>query len=314
VRTSRWVLLPGATLLLTFIGVVLPQHAGPVALLAVVAPYWYALLLLSLVPLAVMRRDAFLAAIVGVASVAAVLAYPATPDAQRTSTPVNLGLVTWNLHGEDPATVGLSDALERWQPDVVVLQEADDAALTLLPDGMVPIRRPDAATPPGMLIATRLPVIAHGEVQPAASAWDRPRALWMSVRVSGELVTVVGVHLSFPMPVDSLPCPYCPDRRDAQIRLLADFVRERQLMGERVVLAGDFNLADREVGYDGLSFLTDADRSPTWRPIAASWFPAVLRLDYVFGGDGIGVVQSAVDCAISSSDHCPIHVELALIE
>jgi endonuclease/exonuclease/phosphatase family metal-dependent hydrolase len=134
------------------------------------------------------------------------------------------------------------------------------------------------------------------------------------VRVSGELVTVVGVHLSFPMPVDSLPCPYCPDRRDAQIRLLAAFVRERQLMGERVVLVGDFNLADREAGYDDLSFLTDADRSLTWRPVAASWFPAVLRLDYVFGGDGIGVVRSAVDCAISSSDHCPIHAELALSE
>ena len=53
-------------------------------------------------------------------------------------------------------------------------------------------------------------------------------------------------------------------------------------------------------------------RGGTWRPLPISWLPPVLRLDYVMVGGGIGIVSSSVDCAISSSDHCPLTVHLAI--
>jgi endonuclease/exonuclease/phosphatase family metal-dependent hydrolase len=116
------------------------------------------------------------------------------------------------------------------------------------------------------------------------------------------------------MPLDSLPCPYCPERRDAQLGVLLDFVSVRESAGERVVLAGDFNLSQREAAYRELRFLQDAGRGLTWRPLAVSWLPALLRLDYILVGQGIGVVASSSDCAGSGSDHCPIFAVLTLTE
>lgn len=307
-------ILPGASVLLTLAGLLVPQRAGPVAFLAVVAPYWYGLLLVALTPLAVVRRDVALATVVVAASLVAVLAYPAPAAPDRAAGPAELTLLTWNLHGEDPSSVGLPAVLEQGSPDVIVLQEADATAIDLLPDGMQVVHRPDAGTRPGMLLASGLPVLASGEVDPSHWAWDRPRAPWISVQAPAGIVTVVGVHLSFPMPLDSLPCPYCPERRDAQLGVLLDFVSVRESAGERVVLAGDFNLSQREAAYRELRFLQDAGRGLTWRPLAVSWLPALLRLDYILVGQGIGVVASSSDCAGSGSDHCPIFAVLTLTE
>lgn len=308
---SRWSLLPLAIAALSLIGVVAPQRAGPVALLAVVAPYAYGLLLVSLTPLAVARRDAFLAASLALAAAVGVLAYPQAAAEPEPGGTTELAVLSWNLHGEDAEAVGLRAVLERARPDVVVLQEAGADAERLLAQDMNVIRHPDAATPPGMVLASRFPVRGSGEVGGLGETWDRQRAFRLDIDAPGGPLTVIGVHLSFPMPLDSLPCPYCPDRRDRQLAALVRTAAELPEAGGRVVLAGDFNLSEREVAYrDVTASLTDAAHGLTWRPLAITWLPPMLRLDYVFIGSGLVSAGAETACDLSGSDHCPVWVRL----
>jgi endonuclease/exonuclease/phosphatase family metal-dependent hydrolase len=308
---SRWSLLPLAITALGLAGLLAPQRAGPVALLAVVAPYAFGLVLLLLTPLAVLRRDVFLAASLGLAAAVGALAYPPLATAPHAGGSPELTILTWNLHGEEAEAVGLRSVLERARPDVVMLQEAGADAERLVAEGMSVIHHADAATPPGMVLASRLRVRDSGEVGGEAGIWDRHRAFWLEVEAPGGPLTLIGAHLSFPVPLDSLPCPYCPERRDRQVAALVRAATELAGSGGRVVLAGDFNLSEREAAYrDIAASLTDAARGLSWRPVAVRWLPPVLRLDYVFIGAGLASVGSETACELSGSDHCPVWVRL----
>lgn len=292
-----------------------PQRAGPVAVFAVVAPFILAAIVVLLLPLAVLRRDALLAAAVAACSLAGALAYATPPVPAGATSGSSITIMTWNLHGERPAEVGLQQALDRWSPDVIVLQESrTEDVVAFLPDDMTILTFPDAATPPGMLIASRPPILDRGEVTEPLAVWDRPRAFWIEVDMGSRPITVVGLHLSVPFPHSSLPCPYCPTLRDAQVAALAEFTEARAAVGKMVVLVGDFNLTDREVAYADLQGLPDTARGATWRPLALSWLPPFLRLDYIFVTPGIAARSTATGCAISSSDHCPLVVDLTLTD
>lgn len=291
----------------------MPQRAGPLAIYTVLAPFASMALIVLLVPLAVLRRDALLAGAVGLATVVATLAYAPPPTPPPATAAPALSVLTWNLHRLPLEAAGLAAARSRWDPDVILLQEAEvegPADLAVL-DGMEVLRFPAAASPPGMVIATRLPILERGEVSEPAEAWDTTRAIWLRLATDAGPVTVVAVHLSVPFPLASLPCPYCPELRDAQVAALADFAAERIAAGERVVLAGDFNLSDREPAHDDLAGLADTARGATWRPLAAAWMPPLLRLDYVLIGPGLGVVSHDRACGLGDSDHCAVVVNLA---
>ena len=276
------------------------------------APIAYGILLLALLPLAVLRRDVVLAAAVTGACLLASFLYAAPPAPPLLAAADPLTIMTWNLHGEAAGGVGLEAALARWDPDVVVMPEAvADAAALFRPD-MQTMHHADAATPPGMLLATRLPILDSGVLDTPAGTWDRPRAMWLTLDTGARPLTFVGVHLSVPFPLASLPCPYCPSLRDRQVAAVAAFAAERQAAGESVVVAGDLNLTDREVAYGDLASLTDVARGGTWRPLPISWLPPVLRLDYVLTGRDITVDSTDVDCGVSSSDHCIVVVQLAV--
>lgn len=293
----------------------MPQRAGPVAAFATLAPVFFAVIVVLLLPLAVLRRDAWLAAAVAACSLVGALAYPSPPAPAAATNGNAITIMTWNLHGESLRGVGLREAIDRWSPDVIVLQEArveDAAARAVLPDDMTVFVHPDAATPPGMVIATRLPILDQGELTEPPAAWDKRRAFWMEVDTGSVPLTFVGVHLSIPFPPSSFPCPYCPTLRDAEISALAEFARARASAGKLVVVAGDFNLTEREVAYDDMAGLTDAARGGTWRVDDRGWLPPVLRLDYVFVTPRIGVRSTATGCDLSTSDHCPVVVELAV--
>jgi vancomycin resistance protein VanJ len=311
-EVSRLTLLPVAAIALTAAAVAVPQRAGPVAAFAAVAPLAYGGLVLALLPLAVLRRDAVLAIVVAASGVLASLVYGPSAAPPQVSMDDPITFLTWNLHGEAVAEVGLAQAIGRWHPDIIVLQEAPPDAADLLPPSMEAFHHPEAATPPCMLLATRLPIMASGSLDTPASAWDRPRAFWLTLDTGGRPLTFIGAHLSVPFPFSSLPCPYCPTLRDAQVKKLAVLATERQAAGESVVVAGDLNLTEREVAFDDLAGLTDVARGGTWRPLPINWLPPLLRLDYVLAGAGVGVASAEVDCAVSSSDHCPLAVRLAL--
>lgn len=291
---------------------VVPPRAGPVAAFVAVAPVAYSAIVLLLLPWAVLRRDVLLAVAVAGVGLLAIAAYGSSPAPRRVTAEDPITILTWNLHAEPVARVGLGAAMERSRPNVVVLQEAAADAVQLMPADMEASHHPNAAAPPGMLLATRFPILRSGTLEGPKAVWDRPRAFWLTLNTGGRPLTVVGVHLSVPFPISSLPCPYCPSLRDAQVAALAAFTADREAMGESVVIAGDFNLTEREVAYGELSALTDTARGSTWRPFPIRWLPPILRLDYILADPDIGVVSSDVDCAVSSSDHCPLVVQLRL--
>jgi endonuclease/exonuclease/phosphatase family metal-dependent hydrolase len=305
--------VPLAALALLLAGVLLPQRAGPVAAFAAIGPYACAGIVLLLTPLAALRRDLLLAAAVSLLGVVGGVAYHGSLPADVEPLPAELRIMTWNLHGQG-LDAGLRDVMRAWQPDVVVLQEASLSTVeaeALFGAGMTVIHRPDAATPPGMVLATSLPPTSSGVLAEPADAWDRPRAPWVRVELDGHAITVVGVHLAVPFPVSSLPCPYCPSLRDAQVAALAAFAAARQVEGDAVLLAGDFNLTEREPAYQELGGLRDASSAATWRPLPLAWLPPLLRLDYVRLSPDLAVVGRRTACAGSSSDHCPLIVDLA---
>ena len=193
------------------------------------APIAYGILLLALMPLAVLRRDAVLAAAVAGACLMAAVLYGAPPAPPRIAAADPLTFMTWNLHGETAGGVGLQAALARWDPDVVVMPEAVPNAAALFGRDMQTMHHSDAATPPGILLATRLPILGSGVLDTPEGAWDRPRAIWLTLDTGGRPLTFVGVHLSVPFPVTSLPCPYCPSLRDQQVVALAAFAGEGRL-------------------------------------------------------------------------------------
>ena len=100
--------------------------------------------------------------------------------------------------------------------------------------------------------------------------------------------------------------------REASIRSSAS--------GTPLVLLGDFNIVDREVGYGELSAgLTDAQHAVglgpglTWRPEEIEWLPfGLLRIDYVFSANGLVPLTSGPDCTPRGSDHCILHATLEL--
>ena len=298
--------------LLSLFEILVPQRAGPVAAFAAIAPIAYGILALALLPLAVLRRDVVLAAAVTGACLLASFLYAAPPAPPRVAAADPLTIMAWNLHGEDADSVGLEAALARWDPDIVVMPEAVPDAAEPFISQFGALHHPGAATPPGMLLASRLQILDSGVLDTPEGAWDRPRAIWLRLETGRRPLTVIGVHLSVPFPLTSLPCPYCPSSRDQQVAAVAAFAAERQAAGESVVVAGDLNLTEREVAYDDLAGLTDVARGGTWRPLPISWLPPVLRLDYVLTGSDITVDSTDVDCAVSSSDHCVLIARLAV--
>ena len=90
--------------------------------------------------------------------------------------------------------------------------------------------------------------------------------------------------------------------------------------GTPLVLLGDFNMVDREVGYAELSAgLIDAQRAVglgpglTWRPESVEWLPfGLLRIDYVFSANGLEPIAIGPDCTPRGSDHCLLHATLEL--
>jgi endonuclease/exonuclease/phosphatase family metal-dependent hydrolase len=169
---------------------------------------------------------------------------------------------------------------------------------------------PDAGSAPGLVIASRLPITDAGVISDPAGTWDRPRAVWLEVESPAGPIVFVNAHLRFPVPLESLPCPYCPWLRDAQAQALATFSINAIDRGRHVVLAGDFNLSEREVAYQDLrsAGLVDAARGLTWRFLPLEWAPPLLRIDYVFADPHLVPTAAAVACAGTSSDHCPVVV------
>lgn len=217
-----------------------------------------------------------------------------------------LVVVSWNLQGRGARHLRLADALEQWQPDVLCLQEANEDKLDafLPPTFRSRLWWPTAGTPPGIVIASHFALEEQGLLSPSDPPWDRPRVAWARLRLEDGPLTVVSAHLVAPL------APGRRGRRDAQRLALASWAAELVTSGERLLIAGDFNTHNPAL--PGMTDASGAAPRPTWRPLARTWLPPVLRLDAIFLANGLTVRGTVVEDGWRGSDHLPVVARIGL--
>ena len=319
---------PVVVAILSMVNLVAPQRNGPLAITQVAAPHLW-LGVLVLVPL--MRFTPSRVLRVGIAAALALGALRFGPGLISIGQAVDdsgdsfLIVASWNLEAGSGTSGDLIDLLRSTDASVVALQELtpDDAA-AIEASTAVTARFPYAALEPrpgvtGLGILSRVPVLdASMSLDPAVleALLELP---------GGEAFTVINAH-PFPpryqvLPALRVPLDYNASDRDADLMEIHDRVMDAiGSTAQRVVLIGDFNVTDREPGYEDLATgLWDAHREvgqgpgSTWRPSRLEFLPfGILRIDYVFGGPGTRPLVMREDCAARFSDHCVISATVAV--
>jgi len=323
--------LAAALVILTALHVLAPQRDGPFALSQILAPY----LFLLLVPFVLLLRTPgssgrilrwTMSAAALVFLVRFVPAWVPLPGAAPAAAAgaERLGVVTWNLELGQPDTEAVVAMIRSMEADVIGLVEltprhaaaieADDELRHRFPT--MELRPTDGSLGIGLL-STLAPIDEpHAEVDP-------PLVVQRLDAGGGVPITAVVAH---PLPGrietvgGALPVGYDSTSRDRPLAIVRDVVDPILASGEPLLLIGDFNVVDREPGYDDLATgLIDAHRAAglgpghTWRPPRLEWLPfGLLRIDLLFSANGITPVSVSQDCTPRGSDHCIMAGVMAL--
>jgi vancomycin resistance protein VanJ len=318
-----WLLYPFTVIRLTLAHIFYPQQAGLLALTQVFAAYLFLPLLLW-VPFAFRRGAMTLRLVLFVCVLLFTARYlPPVNAASPGETPgaTQVSVMSWNAYLGSPEPQELYAMLRRESADIVALQEAgwswlrtDEVVAQLYPYTLNDPRE----MPPGMVLLSKYPVLDHGVLDEPDELWDIPRLMWARLDLGGgKTLVVVNAH-----PVRACTfatrCPfptfYDPQHRDRQLRAIRGFVQQYIDRGESLLLAGDFNVTEREPAYNELSeglidsFLeVGKGAGHTWRHrLLMDRGIGLLRIDYLFAGPGIIPLVAGEDCSPTGSDHCMI--------
>lgn len=326
-RAAALALYPLSLVLLSFLALVAPQRTGALALTQVFAHLLFMPLLL-LAPLALLPGMFLLRLALSAAVATFLLVYPPALNLAppRESGAPTLSVLSWNMFVGGASSEALRAAVEQYNPDVVLLQEALweplNAEQALLERYPYHLLRP-GETAPGLAIFSRLPIREAGVPPMFGNPWDMERLVWARVELDGRLITIVNTH---PIPPRTLEgdCPllrcYNTGPRDAQISALRRIIEElHQHSGDPLLIGGDMNVTEREPAYFELSAgLRDAQRE-AGRGFGASWRPAFLdlpfgliRIDYLFSNAQLRPLTLITDCKLRGSDHCLLVGRFAL--
>jgi endonuclease/exonuclease/phosphatase (EEP) superfamily protein YafD len=304
-------------------------RGGPLGLAMVVAPYLF-LPLVALLPLLLLRGTVVLR----LAFVACLLCglrfaprFPTAPSRGDTSG-MMLTVMTWNVafgHADAEAVRRFVEsrpaeivALEEdyaswWDPDYTRWTEREAALARVYP---YQIRRHSQ----GLTLLSIYPILESSE---ETAARDTPPVAWGRFDLgNGRTLVVAAAHPHDPLRGDCDPRRLCydPAVRDAEIRQIRAATAPFLAHGEPLVLAGDFNVTERELAYRELADgLWDAQRAVgsglghTWRPFAlARQLLPLLRIDYVLGSPTARPLSLRRDCTTPGADHCALFATLAL--
>jgi vancomycin resistance protein VanJ len=313
---------------LSFVNVVAPQRNGPLAISQIFAPH---LLLGVLVLVPLMRLTPSRVLRFGIAAALALGALRFGPGLVSVGLDVEDGgnsvliIASWNLEAGSGRSGDLIDLLRSTDANVVALQElAPDDAAAIQAAPAVAARFPYAALEPRPGVAG-LGILSRVRIFGANMRLD-PAVLEARLELpGGEAFTVINAH-PFPpryqvAPAVRIPLDYDARLRDADLAEIHDRVTAAiGAANNRVILVGDFNVTDREPGYDDLAAgLWDAHREvglgtgSTWRPSRLEFLPiGILRIDYLFGGPGTRPLKISEDCSARFSDHCVLRAVVAL--
>jgi endonuclease/exonuclease/phosphatase (EEP) superfamily protein YafD len=231
-----------------------------------------------------------------------------------------LRVMTWNVHFGSSGVDRLIRALERFQPDVVCLQEAK--AYRQRRDPVPELREAFPqwhwARQGEFVVASRFPLVTS-RPRPLSDRKGLRPSLAVTLQAKGTTLTVFNVHWSTAATSTNLtrnlrqPESYL--KHSHQVRMKqAEGVR--RLVAEArgpVLVAGDFNTPPRSQPYRRLTAaLQDCFARGGWgwgytyrsdRPI--------LRIDYVFASPEVKVRRCFVP-RIGGSDHRPVVADVVL--
>jgi vancomycin resistance protein VanJ len=250
---------------------------------------------------------------------------PGTVALPRATDPgaLQVPVTSWNLKEGQPDPVVVVETIRSMPVGLVALEEltpghaeaiAADPAIRLLYPYQV--LRPRGASD-GLGLLSSWPIEAgwtFGHDPPILTASVTPEV--------GRPITVVVAHPYRGVLVPGrfgLPT-YDATARDQAIGAVRQVVDPLLSAGTPLVVVGDFNTVDREVGYGELSAgLTDAQHAVglgpglTWRPEEIQWLPfGLLRIDDVFSAGALVPLTVGPDCTPRGSDHCILYATLEL--
>ncbi len=289
------------------------QRGGTPGLVQIFAPYLFLPVLLML-PFAFVEGTARLSRVLllctvlyGCRFVSGTVSLPhrETPGATQ------MQVMTWNVLWSNENTNSIVQNIRNVGVDVVALQELtvdQQTAIERKPyiRQHYPYRRTiDTFGSTGIGLLSRYPIVDSG-IQ------ETPPLIWARLNIgSGQSVMVVTAH-----PVLNNPRleHFDPIYRDMQFDVMRTVVEPMLLRNEAVIVAGDFNVTEREPGYHQLTAgLLDTHLSTgnglgnTWRPRQFLKVPlGLLRIDYLLGSPRARPLRSRVDCTNLDSDHCMV--------
>jgi endonuclease/exonuclease/phosphatase (EEP) superfamily protein YafD len=222
-----------------------------------------------------------------------------------------LRVVTWNMQARSASSQRLDALLDRWNPDLLLLQETNGDELRT--DPAVHARfahrfvQRGAGTYSGMAIFCSEPFAETGILDAPSGVWDRPRVLWARLGGEGTGLVVANVHLRNPLGPLLPILPFDRAPRDRQRRALEGWAAARMARGDRLLIGGDFNTIDCRIkGMTDVALSLGTARA-TWRPYGIPYAPPLLRIDHLFvGGAGLTPRSVATECRPTGTDHCAL--------
>jgi vancomycin resistance protein VanJ len=328
-RAAALALYPLSLVCLSLLALVAPPRTGALALSQVFAHILFAPLLL-LVPLTLLPGMFLLRLALSAAAATFLLVYPPALNLAppRESGAPTLRVLSWNMFVGGASSEAQRAAVEQYDPDVVLLQEAiwealnaDQALLERYPYQLL---RP-GETAYGLAILSRLPIREAGVPPALGNPWDKERLVWARVELDGRLITIVNTHPIPPRTTEGACSPlrcYNTGPRDAQISALRRIIEEiHQRNDDPLLVGGDMNVTEREPAYFELSAgLRDAHRAAgrgfgaSWRPVFLDLPLGIIRIDYLFSDARLRPVAFTTDCTLRGSDHCLLVGRFALEE
>jgi vancomycin resistance protein VanJ len=228
-----------------------------------------------------------------------------------------LRVLAWNIEDGRPGGSTVIDTILDADVDLVVLQELTPRIVTALDaDPRIGARFPHRSAHPhpsvrGMGVWSRFPLTERvAAVDPALQE--------VVIDAPAGSMTVVNAHPVLGRfrgdPRSEGGRWFDPAMRDAALREVRVRIDAALAAGERLLVAADLNLTDREPAWawfsDGLVDLhveVGQGSGSTWRPTDWRHLPFVLlRIDYLLAGPGVRAVAAGTDCTPRGSDHCVV--------
>ena len=304
-------------------GLILPVEDGPLAMLAILAPY-FALAMLPLIPVAVVTRDGGL----GIAITAVAVAFAIRLGGEWWSFPPpsaaegapSIDVITWNVEAGAAPASSVVAMLNDHPADVVVLEELTfRAAEAIEADPGIAARYPHQALFPTRTV-TGIGMLSVFPISNASAGLD-PARFEATLDVAGRPIVVVGAH---PFPAEiirlaGIPAGLKPARRNADLASLRQRVDQLAAEGDDVLFIGDFNTAPTEPAFGRLtSGLHDAHAEAgigpgwTWRPAPLEFLgTGLLRIDLILSTARLRPTRTSIDCP-QRGDHCLFEATLSL--